>query len=490
MPSPLPISRREILTAAAGATLLGCASLRHQGGGAPDRSVIVVGGGLAGLVAAYDLVQRGFEVRVLEAHRVPGGRIRTLRSPFPEGLYAEAGATHVLAEPELMALLTELKVPLTRPARRQRWPRRVELRDGVRTVVDAREPVPEPGPPLRPDEASLGFQELLARYFGTPAEHDPRADTFASGPLASLDALTGSELLRQRGASEGLMSLAQSALCPNGDIQQISGLALIREALNLQLELGWEDLRAVGGADAIPRALAASLEDRLTCEAQVTRIEQGPAEATVWFQRRGEIRKISARHVICALPGGVVARLEMVPALPSSQLQAFRQLRMTTASRVFVASRSRFWNAREESGNADIPLGAVRDETPSSAKAEGLLALHVGGLEAVRLGRLSEAERIRSGLRALEQVHPGLTEQAVATASVAWSEEPLFRGAFAWLAPGQLTKEQPALRAPHGVIHFAGDYNSHRPGFMHGALRSARRVVQEIALADARAVAR
>src|ERR1700710_807954 len=59
--------------------------------GSPQK-VIVVGAGLAGLAAAYELVGRGHEVTVLEAQARPGGRVYTLRSPFADGLYAEAGA--------------------------------------------------------------------------------------------------------------------------------------------------------------------------------------------------------------------------------------------------------------------------------------------------------------------------------------------------------------------------------------------------------------
>src|SRR5829696_7048429 len=70
----------------------GQASLERRG--APKR-VIIVGAGLAGLAAAYELTQAGHEVTVLEARMRPGGRVHTLRDPFAEGLYAEAGAARI-----------------------------------------------------------------------------------------------------------------------------------------------------------------------------------------------------------------------------------------------------------------------------------------------------------------------------------------------------------------------------------------------------------
>src|SRR5215510_15526525 len=59
------------------------------------KRVIIVGGGLAGLSAAYELTQAGHDVTVLEARTRPGGRVLTLRDPFPDGLYADAGATRI-----------------------------------------------------------------------------------------------------------------------------------------------------------------------------------------------------------------------------------------------------------------------------------------------------------------------------------------------------------------------------------------------------------
>ncbi|WP_423928059.1 flavin monoamine oxidase family protein [Candidatus Palauibacter sp.] len=57
--------------------------------------MIVVGAGLSGLVAAYELVRAGHDVRVLEARNAAGGRAQTLREPFDDGLIAEAGPARI-----------------------------------------------------------------------------------------------------------------------------------------------------------------------------------------------------------------------------------------------------------------------------------------------------------------------------------------------------------------------------------------------------------
>jgi len=59
------------------------------------KETLVIGAGLAGLVAAYELKQAGHDVTVLEAQLRPGERVQTVREPFSDGLYAEAGAARI-----------------------------------------------------------------------------------------------------------------------------------------------------------------------------------------------------------------------------------------------------------------------------------------------------------------------------------------------------------------------------------------------------------
>src|SRR5687767_13315315 len=59
------------------------------------KKVIVVGAGLAGLSAGYELKRAGHSVVILEAQQRVGGRVYTLRDPFTDGLYAEVGAMRI-----------------------------------------------------------------------------------------------------------------------------------------------------------------------------------------------------------------------------------------------------------------------------------------------------------------------------------------------------------------------------------------------------------
>lgn len=75
--------------------------------------MLILGAGMAGLVAGYELSKLGHDITLLEARTRPGGRVHTLREPFADGLYAEAGAARVRDNHELtLKYIKEFDLPL------------------------------------------------------------------------------------------------------------------------------------------------------------------------------------------------------------------------------------------------------------------------------------------------------------------------------------------------------------------------------------------
>ncbi|HYI22913.1 MAG TPA: FAD-dependent oxidoreductase, partial [Candidatus Limnocylindrales bacterium] len=73
----------------------------------PGKRVLILGGGIAGLVAAFELKRQGHEPLVLEAQHRVGGRVQTIRD-FAPGLYAEAGAMRIPRVHDLTLAYCEL----------------------------------------------------------------------------------------------------------------------------------------------------------------------------------------------------------------------------------------------------------------------------------------------------------------------------------------------------------------------------------------------
>ena len=113
------VNRRKFLKqsvlAAAGISLvrpgmIGSAATILSG---PSKKILIVGAGMAGLSAGYELSQLGHDVTILEARMRPGGRVHTLREPFSDGLYAEAGAARIPDDHDLtLKYVKLLDVPL------------------------------------------------------------------------------------------------------------------------------------------------------------------------------------------------------------------------------------------------------------------------------------------------------------------------------------------------------------------------------------------
>src|SRR5215207_7332792 len=155
----MAITRRQFLRrsaiAVAGAGLnpagaLGTIILRG-----PARKVLILGAGMAGLVAAYELSKLGHDVTVLEARTRPGGRVHTLREPFSDGLYAEAGAARIPDNHDLThKYVKEFALPLE-----PFYPSRL---NALRFDRSGREEV-----------AIDGFTDAMGRHFGDDLGGNP-----------------------------------------------------------------------------------------------------------------------------------------------------------------------------------------------------------------------------------------------------------------------------------------------------------------------------
>jgi monoamine oxidase len=395
------IPRRDFLkhSALAGAALFIPARVV---GGAPRR-VVVLGAGLAGLAAGYELTKAGHAVTVLEAQGRPGGRVLTLRT-FDEGLYADAGAARVPDDHELTL--------------------RYVREFGLRLV------------PFYPDAGRY----VSVRRGGSRREVDWK---------------------KFRGAVEDYVGVTL------GDAGS------------------WHKIE--GGNDLLPRAFGERLAGRVVYDAPVSRVEQDASGARVTFRRGGGAAEtLSADYVVCAIPFAVLGRVEFAPRLSEQKRRARDEMTYELASRAFMQTRGRFWEAGRTNGFAVTDLPAeIWPASFGQPGARAVLQAYVRHFTSVEWGKMSEAGRVGAALGLAEQTLPGARAAFERGFVKCWGEDEWAGCAWTHPSAAQLV----AVGAPEGRVHFAGEHNSSYPSWMNGALESgtaAARAVDAAARAEVR----
>lgn len=476
-----PINRREFLRQSAlGAALLAAHRLDLLPLERTDspKKVIVIGAGLAGLSAAYELTRAGHDVTLLEASTRAGGRVYTLREAFADGLYAEAGAgripeTHdlTLKYVRLFGLTLDPFYPSEGASVYCIRGKRIKLRPGENLDVS--------GLPfhLSKEEQRLGLDGLERKYIDPVLRElgNPGAPGWPPESLKKYDQMTWPEFLRRQGASPGAVELLTGLSGWEND----SALDFLRDDLGHR---GVKQLFKIrGGNDLLPKAFAARLADKIRYGSPVVRIERDLRGVRVTFLQAGVPQTLSGDYLICAVPFSTLRQVEIAPRFSPQKHSAIEQLQYDPVVRVFCQTRRRFWTDEGLNGFADTdhPM-EIWNPTFDQPGVRGILLAYLEDGLTRRVAAMPESERIRFGLEAIEKVHPALRENLESATSLCWAEQPWARGAYSFFEPGQVTSLTPVIRQPEGRVYFAGEHASSWPGWIQGALESGLRAGREV----------
>jgi monoamine oxidase len=470
--------------------------------GRSARKVVILGGGVAGLAAAYELGKAGYDCTVLEARGRTGGRNLTVRggdvetdldgntqrSRYSEGTYFNAGPARLAQWMVTLDYCRELGVPIE-----------VFTNANANALIYNESAGMEPGNPVRYRTAKAdvyGYvSELLAKATDQGAldarlttEDKDRLLTFLRsfgniGARTDGWAYTGGE---RRGytVDPGAGDEEGTVLGPPPALSDVFASNVGRYfSFEFSYDQAMLMFQPVGGMDQIPRALTRAVgPHRVRLGAAVTQVTDTPSGVEVAYTTGGRTSVIRADFCIAALPPHLMAR---VPNNLGADVQAaLSSFPATPVGKIGLEYRSRWWETdlRIYGGITETDMDLAHIWYPSYGY-HGRRGLIVGyyntGANARLYGALTPAEREARAVAQGMKIHGARYRSELASSfSVAWHRTPYLEGG--WTSPPYGSAAYELLLKPAGRVYFAGDWLSHAVAWQHGALVSARQVVTSL----------
>jgi monoamine oxidase len=442
-----------------------------------EADVLVVGAGLAGLVAARDLVDGGASVVVLEARDRVGGRL--LNEPIGDGKVVEVGGQWVgPTQHRMLALSRSLGVETF--ATYGSGENVIEV-DGK--LIRYRGTIP------RINAAVLLDIAQATRRLDRLARRVPVEAPWEASKARSLDSQSAASWMRRNvytKTARRLMELAIEAVwaAQPEDLSMLHMLFYINSAGGfdalLDTEGGAQQDRFVGGSQLVAIRLAERLGERVVLEAPVRRVRQ-EADSVEAHGNGGSAR---GRQAIVALPPTLAGRIAYEPPLPGYRDQLTQRMPQGAVIKCMAIYPEPFWRAEGLSGQATSLMGPVKltfDNSPPDG-SPGVLLGFLEGRQARELGRLAPDGRRAAVVDCFARYFGPRAAEPDRYVERVWADEEWTRGCYGCYMPtGGWTGYGSALRAPVGRIHWASaETATVWSGYMDGAVSSGERAAREV----------
>ena len=471
------------------------------------RKVAILGAGIAGLVAAYELKRVGWDVTVLEARDRIGGRVWTVRGGdaieqigrpdqacgFSDGLYLNAGAARIpSAHHTILGYARTLGVPIeamVNTNRAARWDFGGRVLTNRQITHDVRgrfiELLAKAIDQGALDRELAGGDKTALRgflaFYGSLDQNGGYAPDGRSGydPLPGAYAETGRPIAAMR--LDEVMDLGPGI-----------GLPLVfEEFFDQQAPM----FQPVGGMDRIAHALFEQVRPAVRLGSPVTAIRRvGDGVRVLHGPGR---QALEADYCLCTLPLTLLRRVAADFA-PAKQA-AIRGVPYMPSTKVAFESR-RFWEEEGIYGGlgwTDRPNENLIYPSDGWHSDKGVLVTAYSSGWTARenadtFAAMSHEERFRVCRESVEALHPGRARELGRPVTVSWRLTPWSEGVGP-VGPtfgggpaggGPRTEAYSELLRPEGPIVFAGEHLSYVPFWQEGAALSAHaamRLLSEMA---------
>ncbi|WP_423360167.1 flavin monoamine oxidase family protein [Pseudomonas citronellolis] len=433
-------------------------------------TAIVVGGGLAGLSAAYELQQSGWQVTLLEAKPQIGGR---------SGLATSEWLGNAKAQPTLNGYLDTLKLKAVPAPEFVRTPS--YLIDGVYySSADLKQKMPAVAADLERFEKSLN--DLSASI-------DDPLDPLANKTLFALDQLNVARWLDKLNLSPTARLLVNQRIRSHYDEPSRLSLLYLAQQGRVYRNVDDRDLRAArlpGGSQVLAQAFVKQLKTIKT-NARVSAIVQDKDGVTVKAGSTG----YSADYVVLAVPLRALAQIQLTPGLNARQQEALKNTNYGWRDQILLKFKRPVWDDKSRlSGEiySDQGLGMIWVEPALKGGANVLINL--SGDNARVLQAFGDRQMVDQVLIRMNKYYPKMRGAYSGYEMRRYSTDVSTGGSYLAYGPGQISRFWRAWEQPLPRVAFAGEHtDALYPGTIEGALRSGKRAAAQLRdLADGKSV--
>ncbi|OIK09947.1 amine oxidase [Bacillus sp. MUM 116] len=457
------------------------------------KKITIVGAGIAGLVAASLLKEAGHNVTILEANNIVGGRIYTIRPPFSNGLYLNAGPMRI-PDNHLLTLAYIQKLGLSLNPFINRTTTDILYINGIKTRLNLYEQNPEIfNFPVQPNERGKSAEELfnlavepIINFINKNPKKNWRLieNEFKNYSLGSF--LNSYHYQYGTTFSEGAIDMID-VLLDYEAYMGMSFLEVMREASQFRTNRFFE---ITGGMDLLPKAFLPQLKDDIRYYQRMTKIIQDNNRVTIHFrdERTSNTSTITSDLAIITIPFSVLRFVKIEPFHSFSyyKRRAIREINYMAATKVGIEFKSRFWEKYGQYGGKSITDLPIRfTYYPSQGIGTNgpavVLASYTWADEAMTWNGLTDEDRIFYSLKNLAEIFGDqVYSEFVSGTSFSWVNNPYATGAVVAFDPGQENELFPYIKLPEGRVHFAGEHTTLTHGWMQGAIESGIRVANEV----------
>ncbi len=446
--------------------------------------IAIIGAGIAGLNAAYQLKKAGLTATVYEARNRIGGRILSVKGAVGKGLVTDLGGSFINSDhADMLSLVKEFRLPLFNRAKNAEqfpFPEVGYFFDG-RVISEA-----EVADRLRPLAAQIGqdakrldenFDQVAPRFDSiSVADY---LDTYASKiPEPFIRKLIENTIRTEYGVEPNQSSaLELLANLPTVEGNEVEVLGASDEVFVVR-----------GGSGRIVESIAQALPGQIQLHKRLTRIQSRESGYRLQF---ADNVTIDADYVIIAIPFTVLRTVDIRVDLPATLKQFIHEANLGVNEKLFAGFNQKVWlqdNGFVNEAWTDLGFSEVWDETQRQRnRSDGALTFFFGGNEvkAIQLGNANiQGQRV---LNQFDTFIPGARAAAnYQFLRTAWANDPLTQGGYTTFKPGQYLKfseflyvesDNPEERQDVKVdgLVFAGEHLSDEfYGFMNGAAQTGR----------------